>query len=294
MQYRDPRAAEARRLRLEQNLASKEIRERLGVDKNKLQYWLAGLPASHGLRSTAKDGLKAEARRLRAEGSTYPAIAELLGVSQSTISLWVRDVTRENVPAPGWSRQARQRRTENLRHRRSVQLEQRERRRQLLVEELSPTCERELLMAGAVAYWCEGAKFKPLNRSGVAVDFTNSDPDLIRLFLRFLAIVPVSHGGPSYWLHIHETADEAGAVAFWCRELGVTSSDFLPTLFKRHKPSTVRKNRGEGYHGCLVVRVRKATELYWYIEDLAKASLQVLAGGAPDSTSTSDYAMKEE
>lgn len=35
---------------------------------------------------------------------------------------------------------------------------------------------------------------------------------------------------------------------------------------KKHNPKTVRKNVGESYHGCLVVRVLQCAELYWRIE----------------------------
>jgi hypothetical protein len=44
---------------------------------------------------------------------------------------------------------------------------------------------REILIAGAIAYWCEGAKAKP-HRQHCSVVFINSDPGLIGLFLRFL------------------------------------------------------------------------------------------------------------
>jgi len=43
--------------------------------------------------------------------------------------------------------------------------------------------DRELLIAGAVAYWAEGRKAKPWRTSEVVV-FVNSDAAMIRLFLR--------------------------------------------------------------------------------------------------------------
>ncbi len=50
--------------------------------------------------------------------------------------------------------------------------------------EIGPLSEREILIAGAIAYWCEGAKSKPHRREQVV--FINSDPALIKFFLRFL------------------------------------------------------------------------------------------------------------
>jgi hypothetical protein len=49
----------------------------------------------------------------------------------------------------------------------------------------------ELLRAGALIYWCEGAKAKPWSGKSEYVVFTNSDPGLIALFLRFLAVAEV-------------------------------------------------------------------------------------------------------
>jgi hypothetical protein len=35
---------------------------------------------------------------------------------------------------------------------------------------------------------------------------------------------------------------------------------------KRHNPETVRKNTGEGYYGCLNIRVRRSGDFYRKIE----------------------------
>ena len=50
--------------------------------------------------------------------------------------------------------------------------------------------DREIIIAGAIAYWCEGTKRKPY-RKHERVIFMNSDPALIRFFLRFIQAVSV-------------------------------------------------------------------------------------------------------
>ena len=45
--------------------------------------------------------------------------------------------------------------------------------------EIGELTERQLLIAGAIAYWCEGTKSKPPHNSERVV-FVNSDPGLIR------------------------------------------------------------------------------------------------------------------
>lgn len=283
MRYQDPRAAEARRLRIEEGMSSKEIRARLGVEKTKLQYWLAGLPTSEGLRPQARDDLKAKARELRSEGKTYGEIVAALGVSQSSVSLWVRDIPVEEPEVPrGWTETARQRRAENLADKHARQRDERLERQEVMRQALGPFDDRDILVNGAIAYWCEGRKVKPWRPNDVNVTFINSDPNLIRLFLRFLEVVPVEHGGPSFRLHIHVSADEERAKDFWCKEVGMSRDAFLPTTWKRHNPTTIRKNTGDTYNGCLVVGARRSTRLYWYIENLAKAAMKGMSDAGID------------
>ena len=48
--------------------------------------------------------------------------------------------------------------------------------------EIGDMTDREILIAGAIAYWCEGTKNKPHRRADRVV-FINSDPALIGFFL---------------------------------------------------------------------------------------------------------------
>jgi hypothetical protein len=49
--------------------------------------------------------------------------------------------------------------------------------------------DREVILLGAVAYWCEGAKAKPWEPNRCRVAFINSDPVLVLLFLRFIELL---------------------------------------------------------------------------------------------------------
>lgn len=51
------------------------------------------------------------------------------------------------------------------------------------------------------------------------------------------------------------------------------------TTLKRHVAKTVRKNTGDGYHGCLAVRVRKSAREYWRMEDIWVAVASTVAEG---------------
>src|SRR3984957_14184299 len=60
-----------------------------------LNELLRGVPPPDWTRRpNAKDDLRAKARELRAQGLSYNEIAARLGVSKSSVSLWVRDLPR--------------------------------------------------------------------------------------------------------------------------------------------------------------------------------------------------------
>ena len=131
--------------------------------------------------------------------------------------------------------------------------------------------DREILIAGAVAYWCEGTKSKPYRRSD-AVDFINSDPMMIKFFLRFLETAGVSKDRLVFRVSIHETADLPAAQRFWQKHCRLSAGQFHRPTIKRHKPKTARLNTGTDYHGCLRVEVRRSIGLYRQIEGWATPS----------------------
>jgi hypothetical protein len=103
------------------------------------------------------------------------------------------------------------------------------------------------------------------------VFFVNSDPALIRCFLRFLHSVGVNWYDLIYSLQIHETADVPAAERFWQEVTQANPRLFRRTTLKTHNPRTTRKNIGGDYHGCLRVEVRRSADLYRQIEGWAGA-----------------------
>lgn len=121
--------------------------------------------------------------------------------------------------------------------------------------------ESELFVAGVVAYMAEGSKHKPWAPSG-RIRFINSDPRLIKMFIRWLDLIDVPRSSLTYTLSIHESADISSATRFWAQELGISESAFMKPTLKKHNPKTNRKNIDAQYHGCLTIRVLKSGILY--------------------------------
>jgi hypothetical protein len=208
---------------------------------------------------------------LRKEGKTYRDIAGSLGVSMSTCSLWLHDVPAP--PRPGYHQERVAAMWESRWEPYHVARENARRETKIAAAcEIGDLSEREVLIAGALIYWCEGTKDKSYRRSEV-VDFINSDPEMIAFFLRFLRAVGVSRECLRFRIHIHEGADLREAERYWAALAGIGVDGFQKPVLKRHNPKTVRKNLVEDYRGCLNIRVRKSADLYRRIEGWAYGSM---------------------
>jgi len=260
----------------------REIKEILGITSNgTLDRALRGEPPPEWTRRPrAKDDLHARARQLREDGLDYEEIAGALGVSKGSVSLWVRDMPR---PARLRYEETRKRAAEGARRYWAAERPAREARREAArtaaAAEIGTLSQREILIAGAIAYWCEGSKSKP-HRPAERVIFINSDPGLIKLFLRFLQAAGIEFVQLRFRLHIHETADVAAAQQFWMGITGAEWAQFYKTTLKRHNPQTVRKNIGADYHGCLIVSVKQSADLYRRIEGWVRSVMDDECGSA--------------
>jgi transcriptional regulator with XRE-family HTH domain len=119
------------------------------------------------------------ARHLRkAEGASIKEIAGRIGAAQSSVSRWVRDVElseeqRAILVARAYNGHVKGR-TINSALRRDVRVLAQEEGRQLAGRG------EPMHVAGCMLYWAEGS------RSRNQVRFTNSDPEMVRFFSRFL------------------------------------------------------------------------------------------------------------
>jgi hypothetical protein len=253
----------------------REIKELLAITSHDtLNKALKGEPPPPWTRRpNAKDEVRAKARDLREQGLDYNQIAAELGVSKSSVSLWVRDLPRP----PGLSyEECRKRNAEGVRRywaaERPIREAEREAARAAAAAQIGRLNDREVLIAGAIAYWCEGAKNKPDRRSDQVI-FVNSDPALVGFFLRFLDAAGIERDRLRCTVNIHENADVAAAQQFWQRVTGLEAMQFRRPALKHHNPRTVRKNTGADYHGCLRICVLRGASLYRNIEGWAAAAM---------------------
>jgi hypothetical protein len=191
------------------------------------------------------------ARELRAQAWTLNEIVAELGVSKSSVSLWVRGVEFDEEARAARARTnfvngnhgARLRGPNKLARAKQAEIER-------LMEEgkerIGRLSERDLLIAGTALYAGEGAK-----RDGV-VAFANSDPRMIVLFLAWLRhLVVVDESRMRLRLYLHEGLDLAAANEFWSQLTGIPQSQFGKPYRAVPDPSI---RRSKHPMGCPAVR----------------------------------------
>jgi hypothetical protein len=270
----DPRRAEARRLRATARMSLAQLREHFGVGRDTLADWLRNEPTPGWTRRpNAKDELRAQAVELRTKGRTVPEIATELAVAKSTAYQWVK-----HLPLDATIERGAERRRRHSRHmtdsrwepHRQARDAQRAAVNEAEVAWVGELSDREVLLLGAATYWCEGSKAKPWRPNHCQLQFINSDPALILLFLNFVELVGVDRSALRYRISIHESADVDEAGRWWAELVGVPFAVFRRPTLKTHNPSTARFNVGDSYRGCLVIYAPGSRRLYWKVEGIMR------------------------
>jgi transposase-like protein len=217
-----------------------------------------------GKLSLMKTEERLEARRIRREeGASMKQIARRLGVSVSSVSLWVRDVelspdqqaALRNKVSGGWSanaRAARRRRRESQEHGRR------------LVEGTDP-----LFLAGCMLFWAEGSK----ERNSVV--FVNADPEMIAFFKRVLTTtfgVPDSKFRVACNLFADHAARQAEIEDFWLEKLQLPRSCLRRSTvnaYSRHSQKNRRNRLPYGTCRLVVCDTAVAQAIYGAIQEYA-------------------------
>lgn len=187
--------------------------------------------------------------RLRHKGQSLKEISFSLGVSKASVSLWVRNIELSNEAKRILQQKkiAGQLRSQEF-HRKQTQ--------KLLAEaadiakkdiskiKISPSLAR--LLCGLM-YWCEGEKSK----NDGSLYFTNSDPNLVAIFLRLLRNgFEINENKLRACVHLHEYHDREKQLQFWSRVTNISRTQFTKPYIKPHTGKRSHIN----YQGCISVR----------------------------------------
>ncbi|OGM96350.1 MAG: hypothetical protein A3B86_04410 [Candidatus Yanofskybacteria bacterium RIFCSPHIGHO2_02_FULL_38_22b] len=182
---------------------------------------------------------KFKAYKLRLAGRSYNEITRLLKVPKSTLSGWFADLELTEKATKRLKDRvhvaslrgliARNKNQTALAETRSREMYD---RGEKLIKDIS---KRDLLIIGTALYWAEGYKrpvvIRGKTRTSHRVSLTNSDPDLICIFLKFLReVCKVPNEKITIWIRYFEHQDPTYLLNFWQKKCNIPYSNFRNTL----------------------------------------------------------------
>lgn len=215
---------------------------------------------------------KHKARSLRREGKSITRIAETLDVSKGSVSSWVRDVKLSDTI------QQRIRKRSHAAHvvekRRLSRLETESHKRQQAIEfarvNVRKLSQEDLFLVGISLYWGEGSKRK----RGV-LEFTNSDPHMIRVMMRFFSelqqVPPHKFRGHAY---VHSHINPEQAEQYWANVSGIPSSQFHKTSVQKNKKRLQKDTLPYGTFAIVVCDTKKKLQMDGWIKGMTDRLLE--------------------
>jgi hypothetical protein len=204
--------------------------------------------------SEVKTSERLEARRLRHEGRSIKYIARRVGVSQSSVSVWVRDIAlspeqteRLSLNRGMHPRQVRAREVRSEWHRARRRGAQEDGR-------LYARAGDPLHVAGCMLYWAEGSKTRN------AVKITNSDPEVLRLFVRYLRAyfdVPDDRFRVTCNLFADHIVKRAAIEQYWLDQLELPHESLCKSVVNTYSKYSQKKRANRLQYGTCRVAVNQ-------------------------------------
>ena len=205
---------------------------------------------------------------MRKKGMSYSEIQNRINIPKSTLSFWLKKIILTDEQENNLNRRI----SEALKK----SLETKRNKKQKLIEDIKISSEqdikeiskKEFWLMGIILYWRERLLSGIESDIKKGVSFTTSDPDLARLFLKWLMDI----GGikndeilPDIFID-SKTKSRGSAIKYWSEIIERPISDFVRVYSYKDKSSQKNgvKNRNMGVkskNGLLRIRVRSSSAL---------------------------------
>ncbi|MFM2381912.1 MAG: hypothetical protein RLZZ76_679 [Candidatus Parcubacteria bacterium] len=209
---------------------------------------------------------------LRRQGMSIKDIANTVGVSKGSVSLWCQDITLTSKQSLSLKQKqidaGNRGRVLGAQKNKQKRLDAIELAKKYGSDTIGSLSDRDLLMLGVGLYWGEGVK----SRNGQTA-IVNSDPHLLKvakLWLQKSLSVPLSDLRPYVYISEQHKTKSKSILEFWSTELKIPQNQFHTPIVIKQKP-TKRYPNHDSYHGVVALRVIKSTNLKYKIKGLIDA-----------------------
>lgn len=191
---------------------------------------------------------KEKAIKLRLEGKSYTEIKEIITVSKSTLSCWLKDMPlsesrMKELRADNPRRIERYR--ETMRQKREKKLRG---ALDLAKRDIGKLSNRDLFIAGLSLYWAEGTK-----NYGAITAFSNTDPAMVRFFLEWLYSLKVPKEKIRIRLHLYADMNIKKETAYWVGVLQIPHAQFGKPYIKKSRQVDLSYKTGYKHGTCNVM-----------------------------------------
>jgi len=119
---------------------------------------------------------------------------------------------------------------------------------------------KERLLIAACLYWGEGTKTE--------LNLSNTDPNLIRIFVRCLEEIGVTKDKLRVTIRVYDDLDKSKAMEFWARVIGIPKNQILNVNVLKGKKS------GKLQHGMCRIRVTKSAPYFKIIKSIIEVIIK--------------------
>jgi len=217
------------------------------------------------------------ARNLRRDnGFSISEIEKKINVPYTTIKRWIKDIplTKEQdiqlaIRNPNYkkSENASKIYSETYRSRRSEF--------QKNGRDIAKNCKFSLWVAGAMLYWGEGGK-----SCRDLVSFSNSDPYMIQLFLRFVREeLKIEDAKIKISIHCYNDIHSVEEIEkYWLDISGLLKNNLNKTIVNKYPTSSKKTKIGKSEYGTCTIRfgsVESVQKIFGFIKEIANINSDI-------------------
>lgn len=192
-----------------------------------------------------KNNLNLQAQILRRKGHSYREISLILKISKSTAYVWTHNQplnSRAKLRLKNLEISGRLKGKEIIKEKQELIIQNIKDQCNVLINKNYDVDDYKLLLA--FFYWCEGEK------TGYAVNFVNSDPGMIKVYLFLLRkCFFIKENKFRVILHLHNYHKQVELINFWSKIIAIHKN-----VFSVYNKMHTGKCKNKNYKGCLSVR----------------------------------------
>lgn len=215
-----------------------------------------------------KNNLKNSALEMRKRGLSYNEIKNLISISKGTLSRWFRGVELTEVQKKKLEDRRRSAGIRGSKTRKLKTQEVIEKIKRSSANDIKKISPRELWLMGIMLYWRERFLHGREHNTKQGVNFSSSNPNLIKLFLKWLRDVGgLKNDEINFAIFIGKSKKDSihKAVGYWSRITLLPRESFSRFYLQSENQKVPNKKRRKpvkgGKYGFLQIKVRASSML---------------------------------